>query len=206
MPAPAHHPTTQQQKALLFCSALSVGIILWFCDATVNEIYKPLPPLPTAVIARVPDAPVDADADAAKAAEEGRASSVSAGDKGGANGDAKKKKDKEEDADEDGVGGDGDKKKDGKDKDKDGDKDGKEGKEGDEPPKPRRRILGVQIPEEKQLKNLDNNMRQAILHLTRVQKPPFGVTLPAQIILFAWGLCIMLTMALVRMGCGEEHG
>ena len=170
---------------MLFCSAVVIGGILWVCDQAVNKIYEPIPEMTGEEDAKAKDG-----GDAAKM-EEGRAGNGAAcagctcggcqcakgtgkggkddGDKGGDKGD---KKD-----DEDGKGGD----KKGDDKKDKG---------------PPRRVLGVPLPEAKQLQNLDNNMRQAILHLTRVQKPPFGVSLPAQIILFAWGLCIMLTMAL----------
>jgi ABC-type amino acid transport substrate-binding protein len=80
----------------------------------------------------------------------------------------------------------------GKDKDKDKDK--------PKPSRPPRRwlaALGVKHEDEdKVLANLDENLRITLLHVSNAADPPISTTLPAQVVLWTWGLIVLITISL----------
>jgi hypothetical protein len=81
-----------------------------------------------------------------------------------------------------------------------GDGKGKDKEDKPKPSRPPRRwlsALGVKHEDEdKVLERLDENLRNSLLHLSRTSKPPLSTTLPSQVVLWAWGLTVMITISL----------
>lgn len=59
------------------------------------------------------------------------------------------------------------------------------------------RMLFVKHDEEKEaLQELNLNLRSTLLHMTNSHEPPTGSSLPAHIVLWAWGLLVMIVLSL----------